>query len=277
MCKRDVEPVRYSKYADECCHAISQAAEYPTDTYVVHLARLHAMADRISCTLTHKDWQVTPNFTSVPIGACVESLEVELVQLRNSFPEQPQQNSKPPVCTEWMFRVSHSLALLLMHYHLMEIFLYEPALNDNMDPLRYGTYPFARLNMLYACLNSTKRCFDTISSFPPSELFDLPHTIWTILGYAIVVLSRLSLLRAAGWDPEHVRSVIDISESMDSLLRRLDEAKAFAGTPSGEIGQNMESQNVPQLFMMLPSKLHMVKAAHEAMWAAQTKSNQNSD
>ncbi|OQV08214.1 Fungal specific transcription factor domain-containing protein [Cladophialophora immunda] len=255
MCKRDVEPIRYSRYADECCRAISEAAEYPTDVYVVHLARLHGMAGRISCIRTQEDWHVNPVSTSAPIGACVKSLESELLQLRNSFPQ-----------------LSHQNIVLLMHYYLMEIFLYEAALNDNMEPLRYGTYPFARLGMLCACLNSTKLCFDTISSFPLSELFDLPHTIWTILGHAIVVLSKLSLLRAAGWDPEYVRSVLDVSECMDVLVRRLDKAKALTGTPSEQVGQDLATRDVPQFFLMLPSKLQMVKAAHEARWPAQTNS-----
>ena len=154
-----------------------------------------------------------------------------------------------------------------MHYYIIEIFLYETALHENIDPARYGTYPFGRLNMLYACLNSTKLCFDTFFSTPLSNLSDLPYTIWTLLGHAIVVLSKLSLFRTEGWDHAHLRRIIDVSECMDKLVQRFEEAKALAEAP---LGSNPLPRNVPQLFMMLPSTLQRVKTAHEAMYVAQT-------
>ncbi len=81
MCARDIYPIRYSKYVDECCRAISEAAEYPTDIYVVHLTRLHGVAFKIMNTFTFDECHITPTFTSAPIGACVNSFESELEQL----------------------------------------------------------------------------------------------------------------------------------------------------------------------------------------------------
>ena len=94
MCVRDIDPIRYSKYVDDCCRVISEAAEYPTDIYVVHLTRLHGLANRITGTLFHDDCNVTTGFASAPIVACVKSLESELLQLRNSLPGGAHQNSK---------------------------------------------------------------------------------------------------------------------------------------------------------------------------------------
>jgi len=94
MCVRDIDPIRYSTYVDECCRAISEAAEYPTDIYVVHLTHLHGLADRITRTLISDEWHMTPAFTSAPIGACVKSFESELRQVRSSLPEGAHQNGK---------------------------------------------------------------------------------------------------------------------------------------------------------------------------------------
>ncbi len=102
MCVRDIYPIRHSKYVDECCQAISAAAEYPTDTYVVHLTRLHGMADRISRSLTQDVWHGTPASGSAPLGACVKSLESELLQMRSSLLEGGRQNGK----LDQSFRVS---------------------------------------------------------------------------------------------------------------------------------------------------------------------------
>jgi len=170
------------------------------------------------------------------------------------------------------------IAVLLIHYYAIEIFLYETALNDNIDALRYGMYPFARLNMLYACLNSTRLCFDTAYALPLSEWFHLPYTMWTLMGHAIVVLSRLSLFRAEGWDQEYIRSILDFSGVMDTLVRKLDEAKALAEKPSRPLGDNALPRVVLQPFSTLSTKLQWIKAAHEAKYAAQTsKSDQIPD
>jgi hypothetical protein len=87
---RELYPVQYSKYVDECCRAVSEAAEYPTDLSAVHLARIHGMADRISRSLTPENWHTIPAFTPFPLGACVKLLEPELLQLRTSLSEGGQ-------------------------------------------------------------------------------------------------------------------------------------------------------------------------------------------
>lgn len=277
MFKRDMEPIRYSRYVNECCRIISEAVKYPTDVYVVHLARLHGLADKITCTLSHDDCHMIPALTSAPISACVKMLESELLQIKSLFPEEAHQNCK--LSQQVGISRLTKLAILLMHFYMVEIFLYETALNDNIEPLRYGTNPFARLNMLYACLNSTKLFFDTVNSFPVSEFFSLPYTIWTYLGHTLSVLSRLSLLRVEGWDQNYVRSVLDISECLDNLASRLDEAKAAVETLSGQISHNSLARDVPQPFLMLSSNLQRVKAAHEAKYTAQTtnESDQSPD
>ena len=94
MCVRDIDPIRNSKYVDDCCHAISEASEYATDVDVIHLTRLHSLANRITGTLFHDDWHETSGFTSAPIGACVKSLESELLQLNDSLSVGAHQNGK---------------------------------------------------------------------------------------------------------------------------------------------------------------------------------------
>ena len=160
-------------------------------------------------------------------------------------------------------------AALFLHYYAIEIFLYQTALNDDIGPSLYGMYPFSRLHILYACLNSTKLCFETAYTLPPSQWFDLPWSIWSLLGHAIVILSRLSLLRAEGWDQEYVRRTINFSGTMDALARQLDIARVLAESQSFQIGRNQLPRVVPQLFLTFSAKLRRVKAAHEAKYMAQ--------
>jgi hypothetical protein len=154
--------------------------------------------------------------------------------------------------------------------------LYESALNENVEPSRYGMYPFSRLNMLFACLNSTKLCFETACAIPPSDWFDLPYAVWSLLGHATVVLSRLSLLKAEGWDQSYVRSTIDFSATMDRLMQHLDAARALAENQPRETDNCSLPRVVPQLYSAFTNKLRRIKAAHEAKYIAQlTKTTTN--
>lgn len=94
MCIRDMYPIQYSKYVDECCQAIFSAAEYATDIDVVHLTRFHGIADRIARSLSPGTWHMTPALGSAPLGACVKSLESELQQQKTSWSAGNRQNGE---------------------------------------------------------------------------------------------------------------------------------------------------------------------------------------
>ncbi|KAK5023578.1 hypothetical protein LTS07_009086 [Exophiala sideris] len=234
-CHRDMYPIQHSPYVDECCQAISAAAEYSTDIDVVHLTRLHGMADKIFHSLTPDIWQRTPIFGSAPLGACVKSIQLEMLELNSSFPAGGGQNS----------------------------------LYDHIGPSRYGTYPLSRLHILYACLESTKRCFETAYTVPPSQWFDLPWSFWSLLGHAIVVLSKLSLLRFEEWDQEYVRRTMDFCGAMDALQQQLDTAKDWIESQSSQNGHDRSPRVIPQLYSTFSAKLKRVKIAHEAKSTAQ--------
>ena len=94
MCIRDLEPIRYSKYVNECCCILTEAAEVPTDMSVVNLTRLHGLAQKIAHTFILDDSHETTNFTAAPTVACVKALEVDLLQLKGSLPEGSHHNGR---------------------------------------------------------------------------------------------------------------------------------------------------------------------------------------
>lgn len=82
-----MEPIRYSRYVKDCCCILTEAAEFPTDSSVVHLTHLHGLARKVAHTFTLDDYHVTTDFTAALTGACVKALETELQQLKSSLPE----------------------------------------------------------------------------------------------------------------------------------------------------------------------------------------------
>ncbi len=81
MTSRDFEPVRYTRYAEECCHFLSEAGEFPTDVYLVQVVKLLYLGDKISRTLNPQDFDPSSNIAA-PVGASVKSLEAELQSLK---------------------------------------------------------------------------------------------------------------------------------------------------------------------------------------------------
>ncbi|KIX07799.1 uncharacterized protein Z518_02453 [Rhinocladiella mackenziei CBS 650.93] len=276
ICARDIETVRYSKYAEECCHILGETAEYSSDQYLVQLIRLYCLGEKINRTLNHDEID-TSSGLSTPIGACVKLFEVELRRLKASLPLDMPQSSKfhssqnHPTLTEQ--------AILLVNYHAIEIVLYEIALNDNIDPIRYGSLPMTRLNMLHACLNGAKACFELFYTTPVSIYFDLPHTVWALVGHAIAVTSMLTVFVSDGWDQNYVHNTLNFCSAIDTMAQKVEEAKEHAQTSIRQVNGSSNGSTpriAPEIFMTLAPKLQMIKEAHEARRLAQLKTLDNS-
>ncbi|GAD92710.1 hypothetical protein ANI_1_718024 [Paecilomyces variotii No. 5] len=217
---------------------------------LIQLMRVHRLADKIKRSLSLDQLEV-PLRVSAPIGAYVRSLGSELSQLKQSFPEQiPHSND------------------ILMNYYALETFLYEVALNEKMDTVRYGQFPMARMDILLSCLESAKTCFDTFSSFPPSSYFHLPYPLWSQLGHAIIVLSKLSLFNGEGWDHEYVRSQLDFCEVLNTFDRKLEEAREYSRRVSQEDDAAFP-MDIPEIFVKLTPSLQQIKECHKARLQAQ--------
>ncbi|KAJ9260815.1 transcriptional regulator family: Fungal Specific TF [Paecilomyces variotii] len=252
---RNIDSLRYTKYTEECCQLVAEAAEYPTDTLLIQLMRVHRLADKIKLSLSLDELEVQLG-VSAPIGAYVRSLESELVQLKHTFPQDI------PGYTD-----------LLMNYYALETFLYAVALNERMSAVRYGNFPMARLEILLSCLESTKACFDTFHSFSPSSYFYLPYPLWSQLGHAIIVLSKLSLFNGEGWDQEYVRSQMDFFEVLSTFDQKLEEAREYSRSTS-QASISELSMDIPEIFVKLTPNLQQMKECHKARLQAQTSTTE---
>ncbi|ETI19838.1 hypothetical protein G647_08852 [Cladophialophora carrionii CBS 160.54] len=259
MTARDFEPVRYTKYTEECCQLLSEEAEYPTDTYLVHVVRLLYLGDKVNRTFNQQEWDPSPTI-SVPVGAAVKSMEAELLKL------------KPPVLLPPPDTLQN--VLLLMHYYGVETYLFEIALDEKVEASRYGSFSLTRLSLLFACLQSTKHFFDTFYALPASTYFDLPYSTWTLVSHLNVVLSKLSLCVVDGWDHDYVSQTLNFHAVLDKLSAKVEEAIQMATTTSGSNTRSPHenapphnsalARSVPLIFVTVETKIKEVKAVHDA-------------
>jgi len=94
MCARNIEPINQPKYVEECCQALLDDVQYPSDRTAVHLVRLHRVASQIAQGLCADGWDHPLGLNSAPIGAYVKVLESELSLLKDSPSEGTSQRSE---------------------------------------------------------------------------------------------------------------------------------------------------------------------------------------
>lgn len=86
MTTREIEPIRFSAYAEECCQLLEEERKYASDVFLVHLVRIARMSGRITRTLSPDDWSTSSTISAPPIGAYVTALQAELRSIKSSLP-----------------------------------------------------------------------------------------------------------------------------------------------------------------------------------------------
>jgi hypothetical protein len=244
MCIRDLEPLRHSKYVDDCCSILLQAAEFTTDVDLVQLTRIHGAARQIALSFDK------PSDTNLTCANLVQ--EPELHPGVSSGPKQD--------------------ALITLHRYSILIYTYEQALEPRTTSLATGSESFARLHTLHACLETTRLFLETYHAIPAAYLFEMSYMTLNLLARAIVVLSKLSMLVTTGWDRAHVQKVVSFSGNIDRLIQKIDDARADAAEETVQNDHDLLPKNVPRVFIMLPNTLQKVLAVHEAMSATVSRS-----
>jgi hypothetical protein len=282
MTARDFEAIRCTKYAEECVHLISVAAEHATDAYLVQIVKLLFVADKIGRTLNSQDFDPSSNIFA-PIGATVRLLEAELLKLKPTFPAGQVlslENRKWLPYTQG-YKVANELIfhpdLLLIHYYAIEAYLYEIALDEKIEASHYGTFPATRLSLLFACLTSTKRFYEIFYAMPAQMYFNLAYPTWALIGHLYVLVSKLSLVAVDGWDREHASNTVNFNVVMNKLSAKIEEATALVLSKDQQTGPVPGlPERVPLIFTTIEGKIRDIKAVHEGRTAELARRDQQS-
>ncbi|PTU21624.1 hypothetical protein P175DRAFT_0193252 [Aspergillus ochraceoroseus IBT 24754] len=208
LCARNMDPVRYTRYTEECCRVLEDTRDHPTDLYLVRLSRLHRIADRIKRTFCFDEYDASGPALTAPLGMCIKSFETELQQLR----QQPL-----------TLKMLHN-SIVPIHYCTVELSLYKIALDDDFPTDRYDDYPLIRLNILYSCLTTLKAFFEMFNSIPSGIYLKLPYPIYASYTNALDILSRILLFPGETWDHEYARSVIDFPAATGIITGKVKTA-----------------------------------------------------
>jgi hypothetical protein len=92
---RDLNALRRSAYLEDCCKTLEQAAEYPTDRFLVCLLRLQNHVERVAHTFQYGSLELHSRHNwRVPLTLYIVPLQKDLETFRNSMPSDLQENSQ---------------------------------------------------------------------------------------------------------------------------------------------------------------------------------------
>lgn len=113
-----------------------------------------------------------------------------------------------------------------MTYHSIEIFLYEPSLQQNPIALGFRFGSSHRIDMLHACLESAKSLIELFLAYPLSAYFGLPVTELSHIGQAFATLFKLSMLDVPGWEVTYVRKMLVDADYFNRLISNFEQVGA---------------------------------------------------
>ncbi|PGG98563.1 hypothetical protein GX51_06760 [Blastomyces parvus] len=254
-CAKEIDGMRFNRYADQCCHIVQEAMEYPTDSYLVHLVRIQQIADTIATTVYSDNLMGSSTLNgSVATPMSISSLEREVQAMGDKISEM-QHLVIPPACEFpdlLMYRHARladkegrEKAMLMISYHTVQAYLYKIALNDqifsslsattpgcpwtsNTDVPPSNTTPtitpiVRRADLLVSCLFAIKSLADHFLALTDMVIFSLPYPTWLQLGHCILILTRVMEIRHSTWDLGYVSQLLDFREVLNRLARRLDK------------------------------------------------------
>ena len=112
-----------------------------------------------------------------------------------------------------------------MHYYYAEETLYEVGLSKTPAMDQLPSHDFDRLELLYACLRSTKLFFETFLDIPPNKYPCISLATWTQITHSILVLQSLSMFEHPDWDLASVRREIDFMTVLDKFIERINKVE----------------------------------------------------
>ncbi|KAH7326460.1 hypothetical protein B0I35DRAFT_466994 [Stachybotrys elegans] len=123
----NVEPMRYTKYLQQCVNHLEMNGDYLTDANVAYLVRIQHLMGRISQVRSVDEAVDDPfNLPPPPRSVYLPVFQGELEGLRNSMPERLHTDSRLILAGRFRGHTDARPATIQLHLHTAVLRLYEP-------------------------------------------------------------------------------------------------------------------------------------------------------
>lgn len=135
-----------------------------------------------------------------------------------------------------------------MHYHFIEMSLYDPGSFKPSKHAHSGDLDLEFMETLYGCLQAMKSLLDTLFGLSTVTFSVLPISIWSHVTSCLFSVQKLSAVEHPDWDKNYAGEIINFSELLDKFLNHLQQAKEGLdlGSQDGE-STDVFTRSVKQL------------------------------
>jgi hypothetical protein len=114
--------------------------------------------------------------------------------------------------------------VLIAQYNSAMISLFELSLHKSCLAAASAENALHQIRLLHSCLEFVKLFFDAYFSLPPALYFTYTIGLFAQLSQAFITLSKLTFFEHDCWDLSHLRQTLDLSEVLQQLAQRFEEA-----------------------------------------------------
>ncbi|TVY38952.1 Transcriptional regulator [Lachnellula occidentalis] len=236
-------PLQWTSYIQDCHDDISNAPENENDIYLGHLSKLQRISEGVRQSGL-RSFPSQPRVWNSATGVHFKLLLSELQRFKASLPENLQQD-----------------ALILMHYHAVEMYLFE--IGFFMPPTALIDTPnLQRAEVLLMCHHATRAFSDLYFSidFDSTPFINFSPVFISQIYFVMMTLSKLSLFEADDWDASNVRTTLDLSTVLDLAVTMTEAASAR---------YDLRNDNKP--WLQVTRRMRQVKVRFERLLANENR------
>ncbi|KAM3068575.1 hypothetical protein ACMFMG_011105 [Clarireedia jacksonii] len=251
MFVQKLDTLRWTPYAEESLHILTQNYESIQDLLLVQIVRLHLIQERVK----EAPWFDTASSGTAafkaPSSFYLNALKVEVKKFKQQIPPELENN-----------------VTLLMHLYNTEITIHEVALSKE---LKSDMDDFSRLESLCICLQAVKAWFEVYLEIPSCDYLGFPFSLYTHMAHCIVALYRLSVFEHPNWDVAMVRRELDLSVVLDKVVKMFESVKEASGLDTGDYETSLECAGM--VYFAMARRMAQIKTWWDAKMAAENMTN----
>ncbi|KAF2093207.1 hypothetical protein NA57DRAFT_81545 [Rhizodiscina lignyota] len=240
----------YNEYMEDCCTALEQAKQVPTDVQLVYMVKLQRIVDCIGKAFPRGENPAIKTNPQVPAYMAIKVLQSELYNFKKTWPDELQHNT-----------------ILLLNYYGAEVYLYETVILEKPEDLGGPMERLQVLEVLNNCLVTIKNFTDLYRTVPQSHYLYFPFTTWIQSGLVMQTACELAFFDHPGWEVPYIRAQLEIPSFLDFELNGLQNVINMRRTH--EMG--VSNKDIFHRFMR--RKLNM-KSAYETRLSAEAADKQ---
>ncbi|KAI0873121.1 hypothetical protein GGS24DRAFT_464915 [Hypoxylon argillaceum] len=212
---RKTEPLRWSRYLDDCLRILAEAGETVMDTLLITQIKCQLITHQLTCPPTDDLWaEDGPKLPSVVVAA---ALLKQVEDLRRDLP--------PSLASEKTAQFYINNAKLTIQ---------SLAIGRPMAPDSANLAQIQRLRDADATLTTIENWLAVFFEMPLFDWIGINVDVFAQFTHCLVVLFKLTTLETPGWDLEEVQRRANVFEILDRAAETVDRVPATLGIVDAE-------------------------------------------